>query len=108
MTKRFLPPKAPHPRPPARNFTQRLGPRRWPDYQRCVEKAPPAQDGGQPDISRADYTWCLTAIDWRWGIEETVARLLQESSKAQENGESYALRTARNAAAVERQRERQR
>jgi hypothetical protein len=74
-----------------------------------VENALPAQEGGRPDISRADFTWCMTAIDWGWGVEETAARLLQESSKAQENGESYALRTAQNAAAaVERRRERQR
>jgi hypothetical protein len=95
--------------PPARALTRRVGPRRWPDYQRCVDNAPPAQEGGRPDISRADFTWCMTAIDWGWSVEETATRLLQESSKAQENGESYALRTARNAAAaVERRREWQR
>jgi hypothetical protein len=70
-----------------------------------VDNAPPARDGGRPDISRADYTWCLTAIDWGWGIEETAAQLLHESSKAQENGESYAMRTARNAAAAVRRRQ---
>jgi hypothetical protein len=69
-----------------------------------VERAPPARDGNRPDISRADFTFCLLAIDWGWGIEETVARLMQESSKAQENGEAYALRTARNAAAAIEQR----
>lgn len=74
-----------------------------------MENAPPACEGGRPDISRADFTWCLLAIDWGWGVEETAARLLQESAKARENGEPYALRTARNAAAaVERQRGRQR
>jgi hypothetical protein len=72
----------------------------WPSYQRCVENAPPARGGGRPDISRADFTFCLLAIDWGWGVEETAARLLQESGKAQENGEAYALRTARNAAAA--------
>jgi hypothetical protein len=56
--------------------------------------------GDRPDISRADFTFCLLAIDWGWSIEETAGRLLQESSKAQENGEPYALRTARNAAAA--------
>jgi hypothetical protein len=87
----------------------RPGARRWPDYRRCVENAPPAQGGGRPDISRADFTWCLLAIGWGWGVEETAARLLQESSKARENGEPYALRTARNAAAVvERRQGRQR
>jgi hypothetical protein len=74
--------------------------RGWPSYQRCVEKAPLARGGGRPDISRADYTFCLLAIDWGWSVEEAAARLLQESGKAQENGQAYALRTARNAAAA--------
>ena len=65
-----------------------------------MENAPPARGGGRPDISRADFTFCLLALDWGWGVEDTAARLLQESSKAQENGEAYALRTARSAAAV--------
>ncbi len=55
---------------------------------------------GRPDISRADFTFCLLVIDWGWGVEETAVRLLLESSKAQENGEAYALRKARNAAAA--------
>jgi len=47
-------------------------------------------------------------LDWGWGVEDTAARLMQESSKAQENGEAYALRTAQNAAAIERRGERRR
>ncbi len=83
--------------------------RGWPSYQRCVENAPPARGGGRPDISRADFTFCLLAIDWGWALEETAARLMQESSKAQENGAAYALRTARHAAAaIERRGGRQR
>jgi len=83
--------------------------RGWPSYQRCVDNAPPARGGGRPDISRADFTFCLLALDWGWSIEETTARLLQESGKARENGEAYAQRTARNAAAaVERRQGRQR
>ena len=42
----------------------------------------------------------MTAIDWGWSIEETAARLMEESIKAQENGHNYALTTARNAAAA--------
>jgi RepB DNA-primase from phage plasmid len=76
------------------------GVRAWPSYQRCVANAPPVRGGGQPDISRADFTFCLLALDWGWAIEETAARLMQESPKAQENGEGYALRTARNASAA--------
>jgi hypothetical protein len=86
--------------PPARVSPRRHGSKGWPSYQRCVQGAPPARGGGRPDISRADFTFALLALDWGWGIEETAERLMQESSKAKENGETYALRTARNAAAV--------
>jgi hypothetical protein len=65
-----------------------------------VDNAPPARGGDLPDISRADFTFCLLAIDWEWGVEETAAHLMQESNKARENGEAYALRTARKAAAT--------
>ena len=75
--------------------------RRWPSYQRCVQGAPCVRGGEhRPDISRADFTWCMIAIDWGWSVTATAARLLEQSSKAQENGERYALRTAQNAAAV--------
>jgi hypothetical protein len=84
---------------PAR-VSQRSVARAWPSYQRCLERAPTAREGDRRDVSRADFTWCLIAIDWGWGVEETAVRLLQESSKAHENGETYALRTARNAAAA--------
>jgi len=79
--------------------------RTWPDYARCVASAPPnnAKDG--PDISRADFTWALMALRRGQTIEDTAARLTELSSKAKENREGYALRTARNAAAaVERER----
>jgi hypothetical protein len=82
--------------------------RGWPSYQRCLEGAP-EREPGRRDRSKADFTFCLLAIDWGWGVEETAARLMDESRKAQENGEAYALRTARSAAAaIERRRERQR
>jgi hypothetical protein len=82
---------------------QHRSPRGWPDYQRCVEGAPEASEGGRPDISRADFTFCLLAIDWGWGVEETADRLMQESGKAQTEGMRYAARTARAAArAVQR------
>jgi hypothetical protein len=42
----------------------------------------------------------MAAIDWGWSIEDTAARLLEESTKAQENGAGFALQTARNAAAA--------
>jgi len=81
----------------------RRQPRGWPDYQRCLDGAPPNGEGTGPDRSSADFFWCLLAVQWGWGIEETVERLMELSDKAQENGEGYALRTAERAAeAVER------
>jgi len=73
--------------------------RGWPSYQRCLESAP-KREGGRHDRSRADFTFCFLALDFGWNVEETAARLMQESAKAQENGEAYALRTARAAAAA--------
>jgi len=74
--------------------------RRWPSYARCVQNAPPVHQGDRPDVSKADFTWCMTAIDWGWPVEDTAKRLMEESSKARENGEGYALTTAQNAAAA--------
>jgi hypothetical protein len=82
-----------------------VGRRKWPSYERCVQHAPPVHQGERPDISKADFVWAMTALDWGWSIKETAARLLEISSKAQENGEGYALTTTQNAAdAVERRR----
>jgi hypothetical protein len=79
--------------------------RGWPSYQRCVDGAPQNGDGTGADRSRADFTWCIIAIDWGWPVGKVAARLMMESSKAQENGGEYARRTAANAAkAVERRR----
>ena len=81
------------------------GNRKWPSYARSVDGAPLNHDETGPDISKADFVWCMTAITWGWTVDETKARLMEESTKAQENGERYADLTARNAAlAVERRR----
>jgi len=63
--------------------------RRWPSYALCVQNAPPVHKGERPDISRADFTWCMLAIDWGHSPEDAAARLMLESTKAQENGEAY-------------------
>src|SRR5271166_2107321 len=76
------------------------GPKGWLNYQRCVENTPQARGNDRPDISRVDFTFCLLAIDWGWSVEGTAARLMQESGKARENSEAYALRTAQRAAAA--------
>ena len=59
--------------------------------QWLVQGAPPNRDNTGPDISRADFTWCMTAVDWGWSIEATAAQLMEESSKARENGERHAF-----------------
>jgi hypothetical protein len=84
----------------ARVSRRHSGARRWPSYRRCIEGAPPARGDPRPDVSRADFTWCMTAIDWGWSIEETASRLMEESAKACENGERYARLTSRRAAAA--------
>lgn len=76
---------------------------RWPSYQRCVEGAPLAHSSDRQDISRADFSWCMIALDWGRGIEETAARLMEESPKARTNGTAYAERTAARAAYAVRQ-----
>ena len=79
--------------------------RNWPDYQRCVLGAPMKHGENKPDISRADFFWSMMCAQRRFGVEEIASRLMELSSKAQENGENYAQITAENAmAATERQR----
>jgi RepB DNA-primase from phage plasmid len=75
--------------------------KKWPSYQGCVQGAPPVQGGeNRPDMSKADFTWCRMALDWGWSVAATAARLMEESPKAQKNGERYAFLTAQNAAAA--------
>jgi len=81
----------------------------WPDYERCVQGAPLNHSQTAPDISRADFMWCLMAAQRNHGIEEIAAKLMDLSGKARENGEQYARLTAENAAAAaERGRQRSR
>jgi RepB DNA-primase from phage plasmid len=97
------------PRPP-RQVINRISPsgrasrKKWPSYKFCVDHAPMTHGEDRPDISRADFTWCRTAIEWGWSREATAGRLMELSSKAKENGERYAILTATRAAdSVERQ-----
>ena len=81
------------------------GNRSWPSYTRCLDGAPLNSEETGPDVSRADFVFCMTAITWGWSIDDTAERLMEESAKAQANGKNYAALTARNAAlAVERRR----
>jgi len=76
----------------------------WPDYARSLAGAPPSLQGNGPDRSMADFSWCMTAIDWGWSIEETAVKLTEVSEKAREKvqlrDEGYPLITAQNAAAA--------
>ena len=74
--------------------------RKWPDYDRCLQSAPPNHGNTGPDTSRADFTWCMTALDWGFDIPETTARLMEVSDKAKENGPRYSALTTQNAAAA--------
>jgi hypothetical protein len=92
---------APLPVTPARPASNR----KWPNYGMCLDGAPLNSEGDGPDTSRADFVWCMTAITWGFGVNDTAEQLMEESEKAKANGKSYAELTARNAAlAVERRR----
>jgi hypothetical protein len=88
------------PRPPRASPSRSSKGARWPSYARCLADAPAAHAGEKADISRADFAWCVIAIDWGHSIEEVAARLIQESEKAARNGPGYADLTAKNAAEV--------
>jgi hypothetical protein len=80
--------------------------RKWPSYAIALDGAPLNSEETGPDVSRADFVWCMTAITWGFGTEATAERLMQESAKAQAQGKGYAELTARNAAlAVERRKQ---
>lgn len=80
----------------------------WPNYALSLAGAPPNRAGTGPDRSMADFTWCMTAIDWGWSIEETAKKLPEVSERARQRVQQlrdpgYPLITAQNAAAeVER------
>ena len=93
----------------SRNHSRLSSDRSWPDYEQCVKVAP--LKDGHPDRSMADFFWCMMSAQRGHNIEDIAVRLLEVSSKAQENArrhdEGYALVTAQNAsAAAERGRKR--
>jgi hypothetical protein len=80
--------------------------RKWPSYAMALDGAPLNSEETGPDVSRADFVWCMTAISWGFGTDDTAERLMQESAKARAQGKGYADLTARNAAlAVERRKQ---
>src|SRR6185312_13142645 len=100
----FVTPKE-EPRPPLPASSRQNGrfvPRRgswkkWPSYEMCLDGAPKGTSD-HPKRSLADFTWCRTAIEWGWSVEVTAGHLMEVSTKARENGEQYALKTATRAA----------
>jgi hypothetical protein len=91
---------------PARFESNHL--RQWPSYEIAADGAPLNKAGTGPDLSRADFVWCMTCGTWGFDEKEITERLLQvsEHARAAGNGQPYAERTARNAAfAVERRRQ---
>jgi hypothetical protein len=73
----------------------RSGPTKWPDYQRCLDRAPPSQtQRGKTRQSIADFTWSMIAASWGWQPHDIARQLMQISGKAKENGETYARQTA--------------
>jgi hypothetical protein len=93
---------APLPATPALSVSNR----KWPSYAHSLDGAPFNSEENGPDRSRADFVWCMTAITWGFGVDDTAEHLMEESTKAQANGRDYAKLTARNAAlAVERRRQ---
>jgi hypothetical protein len=69
--------------------------RGWPDYARCLEEST-ARDRKR---TSADFTFCCIAIDlYRHSPEATAAKLMEVSTKAQENGRDYASGQAQRAA----------
>jgi hypothetical protein len=78
--------------------------KQWPSYAISLAGAPPSSEGNGPDRSLADFSWCMTAIDWGFSVEDTAAKLVEVSEKARERvhlrDAGYALITTQNAAAA--------
>jgi hypothetical protein len=56
--------------------------RKWPSYAIALDSTPLNSEETGPDVSRADFVWCMTAISWGFGEDETANRLMQENAKA--------------------------
>lgn len=96
----LAPHQLPNPTTPPRRVSLSGRPQAWPSYELCLRNAPRAHNSDRADVSRADFTFCLLAIDWGWTVPDVCQRLLQMSPKARQSGEVYAARTAQKAAAA--------
>lgn len=77
--------------------------RAWPSYDRVLAGAPTGPSGN-PQRTSVDFAWCKIATSWGHSVEATAGRLMEVSSKAQENGIKYAQQTAERAAWAAEQR----
>jgi hypothetical protein len=86
---------------PDRGPSQNRG---WPDYQQCLAGAPARQDG-EPDRSRADYMWCMWALERGNSPWAVSVRLMEVSAKAREEWDrgnrKYVARTVEAARRAE-------
>lgn len=102
----ILAPPEPTPQARVRVSLRSSGVRKLPSYRYCLDRARMNQAGTGPDRSRADFVWTKTALEWGikaenpWSHDELAAHLMEESPKARERGEDYALQTVRSAAAA--------
>jgi hypothetical protein len=78
--------------------------RQWPSYEKSLAGAPPNRDGTGPDRSKADFWWAYLALQWKWSIEDTEAKLVEVSEKARERvrlgDPGYVHQTVLNASAM--------
>ena len=78
--------------------------RQWPSYEKSLAGAPPSDDGSAPDRSRGDFWWCYLALQRKFRVEDTEAKLLEVSEKARERvrggDPGYVHQTVLNAAAA--------
>lgn len=72
-------------------------PKQWPSYDRVFAGAYNTKSG-KPDVSRVDFCWARTALQWGWGEGEVVTKLIELSPKARQRREEYAVRTVQRAA----------
>ena len=56
--------------------------RKWRDYARCLERLRLNHGDTDPDVSGADFVWCMTTLDGLYSTQETANQLTQVNSKA--------------------------
>jgi hypothetical protein len=65
------------------------------DYLRSLTGAPPNKKGSGPDLSMADFFWCMLAVQRDWSTNE-VANELLESVPEQRNERACTMRAMRS------------